>query len=355
MQLASNLLRVSARAYAKGALFALEEAQPEIVTSRLPDTFASPADDIEVRLLQLAASVAMQRPALLADAFAWYKVALHHRGVPAEYLPATIAAIETTLSQELPNDAFACVRDHLAAATVGLGDAPVDLPTHLSKDALHGELAMRFLLANLEGRGDDALDLVRGAVHGGVPVEELHEHVLVPVQRETGRMWAMGDIPIADEHYGSAIVERAIGVLQEYVARAPADAPRVLLLGVGGNLHGIGLRVVAQRLQQSGFHVHNLGANMPATDIDWAVRDVPADLVAISAAMLLHLPALTEMVAAVRAAMAQVYGDEGARPVLVGGAPFALVGDLHKVVGADASAVDGDSAVAAAQRLVSGR
>jgi methanogenic corrinoid protein MtbC1 len=296
----ASLLRTSARAYARAALHALHESRRDLVETDLPRTFAAPAGDIEVRLLQLAGSLAVDRPVLFADALAWYKVAFHHRGVPADYLSATLQAIESTLADELPAEVFAHVHQHLAAAAHELPRAPVDLPSHLHKEAPHGELAMRYLLANLEGRGDDALELLRAALREGVAVDALHDHVLAPAQLETGRMWLMAEIPIADEHYGTAIAERALAVLHDHVPCAPAGAPRVLTLGVGGDLHQLGLRVVAQRLQGAGFAVQHLGGNMPASDLSWALQDRPVDLIAISATMLLHLQQLIELIETVR-------------------------------------------------------
>ena len=108
---------------------------------------------------------------------------------------------------------------------------------------------MRFLLANLEGRGEDALDYVRGALRDGLPIADIQDHILSPAQREAGRMWLMAEIPIADEHYGTAIVERALGILQESVPRPKPGARVVMTMGVAGNMHDLGLRVIGQRLQ----------------------------------------------------------------------------------------------------------
>ena len=265
---AARLLHSSARAYASGAVRHLAQAHPDLVDRALPETFANPIDDVEVRVLQLAASLGVDRPSLFADALRWYRVAFHHRGVPDAYLPATLAAIEATLADELPAELLPVVRDHLAIATAGLHEVSADVPSHLSKSAPHGELAMRFLLGNLEGRAEDSLDLIRTALREGASVTELQDHVLSPAQREVGRMWLMAEIPIADEHYSSAVVERALWMLQEHVPRAPEGAPVVMTMAVGGNLHDLGLRMVAQRFQLAGFSVHHLGANMPGTDLD---------------------------------------------------------------------------------------
>ncbi|HEX5053046.1 MAG TPA: cobalamin-dependent protein [Planctomycetota bacterium] len=349
---AASLLRASCRAYAAATVERLHASRPELLA--LPKTFAEPIDDTEVRILQLAASIAVDRPVLMQQAIAWYKVAFHHRGVGADYLAANLGAIEAVLGEELPAGVRKLVATHLAAAKAHLERAPVELPCLLSRSHPNGDLALHFLLSILEGRGEDALDGMRAALDRGLSVEALHDDVLAPVQRETGRMWLMGEIPIADEHYGSAIVERALALLQERVPRPDSGARTVLTMGVSGNLHDLGLRLVAQRLQGAGFSVRHLGGNMPTSDLEWALQDRPVDLIAISAVMTLHLPALIEAVAQVR----RIAGANGANgrtlPVLVGGPPFGLVPDLHEVVGADAAAVDARSAVLEARRLVAG-
>jgi methanogenic corrinoid protein MtbC1 len=343
---ASSLLRASARAYAVAAVARLRLERPELLDRGLPAAFALPNDDVEVRLLQLAASVEFDRAALIEHAAAWYKVAFHHRGVHAEYLPASLQAMQAMLGEELPPAPAAIVRRHLQFAIDAVARAPVELPSTLDTKAPHGRLAAQFLMSILEGRGDDALDSLRAAIDGGLSVGDAQDLVLAPVQREAGRMWLMAEIPIADEHYGSAIVERALAMLQERLPRPAADAPVVATMGVAGNLHDLGIRMVAQRLQAAGYRVLHLGGNLPAADLEWAFTDRRIDLVAMSATMTLHLHELAGSIATLRRF------THGRVPVLVGGDPFRLVEDLGARVGADAAAGDAKGAVEMARRLL---
>ncbi len=347
----AGLLRSSGRAYASAAVAAMRAKHPEAVAQGLPRAFASPLEDTEVRLLQLAESIGVDRPALIAHSMGWYKAAFHHRDVDPSYLTANLDAIDTALHAELPPACHELVGVHLAAARRALATAPAELPTLLDRSAPHGELALRFLLAILEGRGDDAVDLLRAAMDAGVGIADLHDHVLTLAQREAGRMWLMGEIPIADEHYGSGVVDRSLWMLQDRVPRPPPGAKTVLTMGVGGNLHDFGLRLVAQRLQLAGFAVHHLGANMPANDIEWMLQDRHVDLIAISATLVLHIGTLQGLIANVRLAQ-EKWGQRA--PILVGGEPFRIVPDLAALVGADAGAFDAAGAVAAARRLVGG-
>lgn len=347
-EFAARLLRTSSRAYATIAVERLRQQQPHLLQDGMPPDFAAPVDDTQVRVLHLAEAVAVDRPELLEHAVAWYKVALHHRGVPADYLPANLAAIEGALRDELPPEPAALAGRHLQRARARVAGAPTEVPSFLSRSAPFGEIAARFLLAVLEGRGDEAVDLVRAALRDGAGIADVHDHVLTPAQREAGRMWSMGEISIADEHYGSTIVDRALWLLQEHVPRPAEDAPRVLAFGAGGNLHELGLRLVAQRLQLAGFAVHNLGGNLPAAELDLVLQHQRVDLIAIAATLLLHLGAVAAAIVHVRSL------PLGAArcPILVGGDSFRIVPDLHEVLGADAGAYDAAGAVAAANRLL---
>ncbi len=347
--LAAGLLRGSSRAYAGAALRHMERVRPDLLATGLPPTFGDATSDTEVRILHVAESVAVDRPALLQHSVAWYAVALHHRGVAVDWLPANLGAIRAALADELPPAAAAAALPHLDAAQRSVERVVLEIPSYLSRSAPHGDLAGHFLLAILEGRGDDAVGLVRGALDRGVPIEAIHDDVIVPAQREAGRMWLMAEIPIADEHYGSSIVDRTLWLLQDRLPRPPADARRVLTMGVGGNLHDFGVRLVAQRLQLAGFAVHNLGGNMPAGDVEWLLQDRAFDLIAISATLTLQLASLVRTIARIRSS-----GPSRRVPILVGGEPFRIVDDLWSVVGADAGATDAAGAVAAARRLLRG-
>lgn len=344
------MLRASARAYAAAVVGRLAQDWAGFGGAALPAHFAQPIDDIEVRILQLAAAVEWDRPALFGHALRWYKAAFHHRQVPAQYLPRCCEAMAAVFAAELPPAAAAMVRRHLELGSQELMAAPVDLPSHLEAKTVRGRMAAQFLLAILEGRGDDAVALVRRAVAEGMTVAEVHDELLTPVQRETGRLWVMGEIPIADEHYGSQVVDRVLWWLHDQIPLPPPDALVVATLAVGGNLHELGIRMVAQRLQLAGFHVYHLGANMPMADVEVTFADRRVALVAMSATMAIHLRAVADAIEQLRRSGSGVAN----LPVLVGGEPFRIAAGLAELLGADAMAASAGEAAAKARMLLRG-
>lgn len=346
--LTAEILRRSARAFAQAAVAELRARDGGLVERALPGTFAAPVADLEVRVLQLAEAIAVDAPELFAEAAAWYAVAFRHRNVPGDYAERTFAALQRTLEKELPPASRAHATAHLEVALRAVRAMPPDPASPFDRSGPMRDLAQRFLLASLEGRGDDALDLVRRARADGASLADLHDGVLVPCQQEVGRMWLLAEAPIADEHFTSQLVGRALDLLGETLPRPPAGAPCVLAFGVAGNLHDLGLRLVAQRLQADGMRVVLLGGDMPASDLAWAVAERHYDLFAVSATMLLHLG---QAALVVRERNQQLGGKP---PILFGGPPFAMVPDLHRRLSAEAGVGSAEAAVAAARALLGG-
>jgi methanogenic corrinoid protein MtbC1 len=343
---AANLLRHGARACASAAIEAMQQASPQLVAG-VPRTFAEPVDDTHTRLLTLAEALDVDRPALLAEQTAWYKVALAHRGVDADYLRANLHAIDAALREALPAACHPHVARHLAAAIARLEHAPTELPSLLEGPGPLRDEARRFLLALLENRRAEAIELVLAAHRAGARVEDLHDHVLALAQREIGRMWLMAEIPVADEHYASRAVETCLDRLAAQTPRPAPNGRTVLTFAVGGDQHAIGVRLVAERLERNGFGVWDLGADMPANDLPWLLHDRRVDLIALGATLVLHVGSARASIAALREAL-----GANCPPILVGGHPFAVVPDLHEVLGADAVATDPATAVARARELL---
>lgn len=347
-QFLARLIRSGARAYASGAIARMRERNPRILEGGLPSGFADPLEDTAVRLLHLAEALAAGREELLCHQIAWYKVAFEARGVHPDYLSANLEALEQEMAEALPANGAGTARAFLEACRKRLAEAPSQVPSLLEGGHPHVELARRFLLAILETRAGDALELLRDALDSGIPVRDLYAHVLVRVQQEVGRMWQMAEIHTAEEHFGSRVVERALDLLHQRMPRQPANGRRVLTSAVGGNLHDIGIRMVSDYFEMEGWSPVHLGSGIPAHDMAAALRDFEIRLVAVSASMVLHVSATAELTDNLR----RTYGS-AVPPILVGGSVFRVVPDLWQVVGADAGANDPAEAVEVANRLLS--
>jgi methanogenic corrinoid protein MtbC1 len=100
----------------------------------------------------------------------------------------------------------------------------------------------------------------------------------------------------------------------------------------------------------AGWDTYYLGANTPLASIVDAVVARHADALAISATMTYHVPAVAEVLRAVKERL-----GERAPFVLVGGYPFLVDPSLWQRVGADGCATDAPGAVALVTERVRNR
>jgi methanogenic corrinoid protein MtbC1 len=101
---------------------------------------------------------------------------------------------------------------------------------------------------------------------------------------------------------------------------------RVVIGTVEGDLHDIGKNIVASLVEASGFEVHDLGVDVTADRFLAKIKEVSADVVAMSALLSTTFPHMREVVDAIR--KAQLHSK-----IIVGGAP--LNAETAKSLGAD--------------------
>jgi MerR family transcriptional regulator, light-induced transcriptional regulator len=157
----------------------------------------------------------------------------------------------------------------------------------------------------------------------------------------------MNEITVAQEHFCTAATQLIMSQLYPQIFATPRVGRRVVAACVGGDLHEIGVRMVADFFEMAGWDSYYLGANTPIEGIVESVVQRRADVVAISATMSYHVPTVSDVVHAVRER-----GAGWTPRILVGGYPFRVDPELWRSVGADGYAPDASEAVALAERLV---
>ena len=116
---------------------------------------------------------------------------------------------------------------------------------------------------------------------------------------------------------------------------------------VSGELHQVGLRIVADFFEMSGWDSIYLGSNVPSSSILTIIREEKQPLLAISCTMTYHLYRVAELIQMIRS-------DDTIKDtkILVGGFPFMIDDQLWRRVGADAYARDAKEAVSIGERLI---
>lgn len=220
--------------------------------------------------------------------------------------------------------------------------------SHLREGSPRHAVASAYLAALLRADRRTASALVHEALSAGVPLRELYTEVFAPVQREVGRLWQRGEITIADEHFCTAATQLVMSQLYDRLFAGSRRGATLVATSAPGDLHEVGIRIVADFFEMRGWDTVYLGASTPPAAVADAVSRHGASLLAISATLTSHVEGVRGVVGIVRAHV-------GAVPVLVGGPPFQLAPSLLRYVGADASAATPEEAVRIAETLVAER
>jgi methanogenic corrinoid protein MtbC1 len=307
-------------------------------------------DDVRFHLTCLAEAVGVASPDLFRSHMVWVKSLFGGLGISTTGLTDNLAIMRDVLGERLGRTAADAVAGCIAHALAGLAEAPADPPRHIDPQAPYGTLAQDFLDALLTTDRRRAMALVMDAVAAGAPVRDIYLHVFQPVLREAGRLWQIDRITVAHEHFVTAATQAAMSMLYPHIFAAGRCGRTMMATCVSGELHEVGVRMVADFFEMAGWDTTYLGANMPAGAVVRAVEEQKPDVLAISTTITAHVGSVADLIGAVRA----VAPRERPLWIIVGGYPFNLVPDLWEKVGADACAADAVEAVDAVNRLMAG-
>lgn len=113
----------------------------------------------------------------------------------------------------------------------------------------------------------------------GLGVLRFLDAVALPLLREVGDRWNVGDLSIADEHLVSGVLH---GLLSGIIhSRGPNEGQRILITTPSGERHEFGALVAAMIAAEAGLEVIYLGGDTPGTDIGEAADRCAARVVTL--------------------------------------------------------------------------
>ena len=207
-------------------------------------------------------------------------------------------------------------------------------------------LAARYLQILLRKDADTAIVLLLNAVEDGLPLKDLYLQVLQPAQYELGRLWQIGQISIAEEHFCTAATQQVMSRLYPRLFSTPKNGKVLVATCIKGELHEIGMRMVTDLFELDGWDTHFFSATTPHSEILQALIDNRADLLALSATLTSHVKDLQELIALVHASTITPPPQ-----IMVGGYPFNADPELWRRIGADGTARGAEEAVREGNRL----
>ncbi|MGC8552242.1 MAG: cobalamin B12-binding domain-containing protein [Phycisphaerae bacterium] len=287
-------------------------------------------DQIEPVIDHLTEAVRMADPSIFVECIKRLQVWGAAHGMPGAAIVQMLELLRDQLAVIVDAADAALLMDCLSAAQAIAAEQPVTSECHIQLDQPLGSLAREYLAALLDGRRQDAGQLVEHALQSGISVQEIYVYVFQQAQYELGRLWELNRISVAQEHYCTAATQFIMSRLYPRIFSGPRNGYCFVGAAVASDMHEIGIRMVADTLEMHGWVTHYLGGNVPISDLIDTLLQRRADVLGISATIVPHIRTVEKVIAAVR----QADATKRIR-VMVGGAPFNAAPELWKKIGAD--------------------
>jgi len=107
------------------------------------------------------------------------------------------------------------------------------------------------------------------------------EAVAAPLLQRVGMGWQAGEVTTAQEHLGSAVLDRVLAEIADQ-STSGENGRRLVVATLPGERHALGARLVAALAALYGWRISYLGADLPTGEIAAAAVALGAHAVAIS-------------------------------------------------------------------------
>lgn len=217
-------------------------------------------------------------------------------------------------------------------------NAPVKEQEALSfRDKLYRDV----LKGNREGITADT----QKALDEGYAAKTLLDEVLLPAINEVGDLFDKGKYFLPQLIASAEAMKTAIESMEPLLLQANTDRkmPTVVIATVEGDIHDIGKNLVALMLKNYGFHVVDLGKDVPKETIIAEAKKHNAQVIALSALMTTTMQQMRHVIEYAKAQQVEA-------KIIVGGA--VITQDYADEIGADGYSEDAAEAVKLTKRLL---
>jgi methanogenic corrinoid protein MtbC1 len=286
-------------------------------------------------------------PRVFSEYVGWVKRLFRGLNFPDDVMVVTLECTRQVLMEMMPEELHKLFVPVIAAALEKMNEPLEEVQSFIEQENETGNLAKKYTDALLEGNRQLASQMIMDAVNNNVPVRSIYLHVFQKSQYEIGRLWLNNEISVATEHFCSAATQSIMAQLYPYIFSSNRVGKTLVAACVGGELHEIGIRMVTDFFEMSGWDTYYLGANSPSRTILQAADDNQADMIALSVAMPYHRQLLRETIQ-------QIRRSETGKDIkiIIGGNALNYSNNSWEPFGADGYALNADDAIHVANQLV---
>lgn len=211
-----------------------------------------------------------------------------------------------------------------------------------AKDALGDNAVYR---AVLEGEKDRIVQCAQGELQRGLAPEKIIDTLLIPAINKVGEFYDQQVYFLPQLIASANTMETAIAYLEPLIQHGgdEREMATIVIATVEGDVHDIGKNLVALMLRNYGYHVIDLGKDVPAASIIETAMREKASIVGLSALMTTTMMRMKEVIAL--ASEKQYTGR-----IIIGGA--AVTPSFSDEIGADGYSKDAADCVKLVEKFL---
>lgn len=199
--------------------------------------------------------------------------------------------------------------------------------------------------AVLKGNKSGITAEVDKLLSAGIVPQEIIDTMLIPAINEVGDLFNKKIYFLPQLIASAEAMEIAIQRIEPLLARSEDEEPKatIVMATVEGDIHDIGKNLVVLMLKNYGYHVIDLGKDVPAKKIVETAKEEQASIIGLSALMTTTMMRMQDVVALVKE-------EKLNAKVIIGGA--VITQDFADEIGADGYSKDAAEAVKLVESLL---
>ena len=204
-------------------------------------------------------------------------------------------------------------------------------------------------LAVQKGKRKDVKALVEQALSEGMEVQDILDNGLISAMNLVGEDFKNNKIYVPEMLMSARAMTAGVDLLSPLMSQSGVKAIGTVVIGtVKGDLHDIGKSLVAMMMRGKGITVYDVGTDAPPERFIEKAKEVNADIICLSALLTTTMPAITDVLDALKAD-----GSRDKYYVMIGGAPVTQA--FADQVGADAYTADAATAAEVAEEYLTNK
>jgi len=162
------------------------------------------------------------------------------------------------------------------------------------------DVRKEYLNALLTNQTKRAYQVISEVKKQQVPITQIFEDILSKTMYEIGDLWHRNIITVDKEHYATSVTQSIVTGFYDEIFDRPRKSRTLVACAIGSELHEMGIRMLADIMEYSGWDTFYLGAALPEKAILLAIEEHKPDVIALSVTMPPYLSICENIVKSIR-------------------------------------------------------